>query len=695
MPAKTIYSVCGMCPVRCPIEVDMENGECRFIQGNRQVPSIRGALCTRGAAGIPFVRDDERPQFPMLRKGERGEGRWQRLSWEEALSYAAEKVSEVRSRHGGRSILWADTGGPFSGLRQAFVRGLGSPNYYSEESVQGVNRQHAALSLFGFTDDRLVLDLKNAREVVLQARNLFESVHIQQANDLLDGLENGGRLTVVDVRATVTSGKADRFFLIRPGTDYALNMAVIHFLLKQKLYDAAYAEKWIADLDELGRMTAGFSPEVAEAETGIKAADIEALARDLAKAAPRVVWHPGWRTSRYTDSFFVCRTAFIINVLLGAVGAKGGLPLASRPEDVGQKGLNRVTDYFPPVTEQRADGVGWKFPAFEGGPGLLHEALGAIHSGDPYPVKACITYQQDPLAEFPEPERLASFFASLDVLICITSAWSETAWHADLVLPLSPYLERESVIAQVDGIKPAFLLRRRCAHPRFDTRADWEVIGGLARKLGMESIAFASPEDLWNFQLDGTGVRLQDFDAKGMVELTGQPQYDRLEEGFRFPTDSGKIEMVSFRWRRQGLPSLGPYTPVESPAAGTFRLTLGGCGLHSDGHTVNNPLLHKQMPENVLWMNQAAAAGLGIADGETVDVSAQGRSGRIKVRLSEFIHPEAVFTVPGFGRSLPVESRARGRGLAANQFMAGGLDIRDPSGGGLALQAHVITVRKL
>src|SRR5512136_396268 len=143
MAAKTVYSVCGMCPVRCPIEVDVENGESRFIQGNRQVRSIRGALCTRGAAGIPFVRDDERPQFPMLRKGERGEGRWQRLSWEEALSHAADKLSEVRSTHGGRSILWSDTGGPFSDLRQAFVRGLGSPNYFCEESVYGVNRQHA------------------------------------------------------------------------------------------------------------------------------------------------------------------------------------------------------------------------------------------------------------------------------------------------------------------------------------------------------------------------------------------------------------------------------------------------------------------------------------------------------------------------------------------------------------------------
>jgi thiosulfate reductase/polysulfide reductase chain A len=238
-------------------------------------------------------------------------------------------------------------------------------------------------------------------------------------------------------------------------------------------------------------------------------------------------------------------------------------------------------------------------------------------------------------------------------------------------------------------------MRRRCADPRFDTRADWEIIGGIAAKLGMKSLQFASAEDIWKFQLDGTGVRLQDFDIKGMVELTGQPFYGRLSEGFRFPTDSGKVEIVSFHWRQQGLASLGPYTPKNGPAAGAFRLTLGGCGLHSDGHTVNNPLLHRQMPENVLWMHQAAAAGLGITDGETVNVAARDRSGRIKVRLAEFIHPEAVFMVPGFGRTLPVESRSRGRGLAVNRLMAGGLDLRDSNGGGLALQEHFVTVSKL
>jgi thiosulfate reductase / polysulfide reductase chain A len=695
MPRNTVYSVCGMCPVRCPIEVEVEKGQCLFIQGNRHIPSIRGALCTRGGAGIAQLLDEERVQFPMLRKGARGEGRWQRLSWDEALAHAAEKLSSARSAHGGRSILWSDAGGPFSDLRRGLVRALGSPNYFGEDSVHGINRQHAALSLFGMTGDRFAPDFRNADEVVLQGRNLFESIDIRQANDLLDGLENGGRLTVIDIRATVTSSKADRFFLIRPATDYALNMAVIHTLLKQKLYNGSFAERWIKDLDALAPIVEPFTPELAEEETGIKAGEITALAEKLAKAAPRVVWHPGWRTSRYSDSFFVSRTAYIINALLGAVGAKGGMVLASGPEEVGKKGLRSFADLFPPVAEKRVDGAGSKFPAFEFGPGMLHAALGSIESGEPYPGKALVTYQQDPLEELPDSDKVKSLFSGLDFILSITSAWSETSWQADLVLPLSHYLERETIIGQQNGIKPSFLLRKRCVEPRYETRPDWEIVGGLAQRMGFQGLSFGSAQDLWNAQLEGTGVKVQDFDEKGIVELTGRPQYDRFQEGFAFPTDSGKIEMVSPRWEKQGLPSFGPLVKKEKPAQGTYRLTFGGCGLHGGGHTINNPLLHRQMPENVLWMNQAEAKRLGIVEGQMVSLTAKDRTGSIRVRLTEFIHPEAVFMVSGFGRTLPVESRAEGRGLAHNRFMPGGLGVTDPAGGGPALQEHFVTIKKL
>lgn len=683
MSGNTVYSVCGMCAVRCPIEVDVVGGTCRFIQGNRRVPGLRGALCVRGAAGVACVGDDERPQFPMLRKGARGEGRWQRLSWEEALGHAAERLEAARSVHGGRSILWSDSGGPFRDLREALVRGLGSPNFYTRDAFSAPNTHHAALSLFGFPADRLVCDFRNAKEVVLQNRNLFESVNVAEVNALLDAMGDGCRLTVIDIRATVSAAKADRFLLIRPGTDYALNLAILHVLLFEDLIDETRVRRWATGLRALKQAVADHTPAFAEAETGIPADAVVSLARDLAAAAPRVIWHPGGMTSRYLDSFSVCRTAYLINLLLGSIGEKGGLPLAARPGDLG-RGLRRFTELFPAPTEPRAESVG--APSPEGGPGLLHEALKSMGSGDPYPLKAYVVYQHDPLGELPDPDRVKGLFNGLDLLLSITSAWTETAWYSDLVLPLSPYLERESILGEIHGPRPAFLLRKRCTAPRFETLADWEIVSGLARKLGLKPLSFGSPEEIWEFQLQGTGVRIGDFEGRGVVELTGEPRYGLMGEGYRFPTPSGKIERLA---------SLEPYAHKASPdSARIFRLISGGCSLHVEGHTLNNPLLSAQMPENVLWINRGIGGRRNIEDGATVTVSTDGKSGSIKVKLDDFIHPEAVFLVHGFGRNIPVESRAAGKGLGDTLFMTGGLDLQDPLGGGLALQEHYVTLKK-
>ena len=161
----------------------------------------------------------------------------------------------------------------------------------------------------------------------MQTRNIFEAVNVQEVNNLIDGLSNGCKLTVVDIRATISATKADRFLRVRPGSDYALNLAVIHELMVSRLFDVEYAARWIKDLGRLDEFVRPYTPEWAEAETGVPAGEVRQLVRDLAAAKPAVVWHPGWMTSRYTDSFYVCRTAYLINALLGAIGARGGLPV--------------------------------------------------------------------------------------------------------------------------------------------------------------------------------------------------------------------------------------------------------------------------------------------------------------------------------------------------------------------------------
>ena len=229
-------------------------------------------------------------------------------------------------------------------------------------------------------------------------------------------------------------------------------------------------------------------------------------------------------TSRYKDSFYTCRSIYLINALLGSVGAKGGLPLANKPSDVGRKGLKKLVDLFPKPQDKRADGVGWRYPHFDSGPGLLHLAFKTIESEDPYPLKAYIAYRHDPLMGFPDAEKLKKIMQKLELIVSVTFSWSDTAWFSDVVLPLSPYLERESILATKNGLKPYFFVRKRAVDPRFDSLADWEIISRLSRRLDMQALAFESIEDLWKFQLEGTGVAIQDFDATGMVPLSARPE---------------------------------------------------------------------------------------------------------------------------------------------------------------------------
>jgi thiosulfate reductase/polysulfide reductase chain A len=693
MSKKSVFSVCGMCTVRCPINVEIENGQVEFIEGNPHVPAMKGAVCPRGAAGTALLHDNERPQTPLIREGERGEGKWRKATWDEALDYVADKLKQIKDEHGARAISFTDRGGPFRDMHRAFLKGLGTPNYNNHDSSCARNVQHSALSLTGMGRKAVAYDFKNCKHVVLQFRNIFEAVNVQEVNNLMDAMEKGCKLSVIDIRSNVSAAKASRFMKIRPGTDYAFNLAVIHEIINKRLYDQRFVNTYVDGLKDLEQFVTPYTPEWAEAETGIEASVLRSFVEELASAAPSVIWHPGWMAARYRDSFYICRSIYIINALLGSYGAKGGLPFVSKPGDVGAKGLKSFMSLYPKPEEKRADGVGWKYKQFEEGPGLAHLLYEAIEKQDPYPVKAYIAYRHDPLMGYPDPDRVRRMFDNLDLMVAVTFSWSDTAWHSDVVLPMSTYLERESIIATKNALKPQFFMRSRVVEPRYDTLAEWEIISGLAKRMGLPELVFETAEDLWNFQLEGTGVSVEDFKAKGMVSLADKPVYKAFED-YKFKTESGKIEIISKKLEDNNIQSLKPYEPPVSPKEGEFRITFGRCALHTQGHTVNNPLLNEQMSENTLWINTDEAAKLGISDGDTVTVGQNGYTETIKAQVTDHIHPDAVFVIHGFGHRLKVESRAFGKGLADNRFMAGGMDIWDKAGGAIAYQEHFVTVSK-
>ncbi len=690
---KSVYSMCGMCTVRCPIRVEVENNEVTWIEGNQYL--LGGALCAKGSAGPALVKDDERPQQPLIRDGGRGAGRWRKASWHEAYDYISEKLLNIKEKYGAKSLVVSSRGGPWQGMYKTFCHAFGSPNYTNHDSTCGRNTHHASLSINGVGRKGFVYDIKNSKHLVLFGRNMFASLRIAENLQTMDMLQNGGRLTYVDVRQTMTGLKATRFFQVRPGTDYALALAFINEIVKREIYDKGFIDKYVSDFEALVSFIEPYTPAWAAKECGVKEKAILQFIDEVAEDMPQVIFHPGWMLSRYKDSFYASRALHILNVLMGNIEMKGGLIMPKGPADCNISGIRNFDCPKPDI--KRADGVGWKYNHFDKGPGLQHLFFEPMRTQDPYPIKAWIAMRHDPFTAMPDPQAQKLAFDNCELLVSIDTHYSEFGWYADVILPESTYLERDNPICLQKGPKPRLAVRRKAVEPSYDTRPGWQIFKQLADRLDMEEyFPYATIEDIWAWQLEPTGFSISDFDEKGFVELTDKPiMYDRDNLDGKFKTPSGKIEIISGKLTDAGLDSLLKYESPKKPPKGQFRLVFGRSAVHTHGHTINNILLYELMPKNTIWLNTKAASKLNIADGDIVDVIApDGFKQRIRAHLTDFIHPEAAYTVHGFGRQVPLQSRAYHAGMSDQKLMVGALDNWDRAGGGINLCETFVTVRR-
>jgi thiosulfate reductase/polysulfide reductase chain A len=692
---KTIHSICFMCTVRCPIQVTVEDGRVTWIQGNPHVPGIEGALCAKGSAGLSLEYDSERPQYPMIRTGPRGSGQWRRASWDEALDFIAERLRRIIDEHGPQSLVLGERANLISDLTRTFMKALGSPNYFNHDSLCKGSVNTACRSLTGYADPQFGMDYKNTRHLVLYGRNLFESLEIKAINQFLEAREKGARLTYIDPRVSVTAAKADRFLQIRPGTDLALNYALIHVILRENLYDRDFVERWVLGLPELRAFVEPFTPDWAEKETGLPAYEIVRLARETGEVKPACIFHFGYRGAHHTNECYFRRSIMMLNALMGGIEARGGLVIKKGLKDAGRKGLRRFAEGdFPKPKAVRFDGAGGaKFPAADPSNGVAQALPEAILTEDPYPIRALISYRFEPLHSIPDQALTRKAFEKLDLIVAIDVNYSETAWNADVILPESTYLERTDPVQVVQGLKPQIFLRRQAVPSRYDSRPGWEIFKGLADRLGIGgAFPFSTIEELLELQLKDTGVKMDDFAPKGFVVLSDREiRWDR-KEGLRFKTPSGKIEFVSSLLEQAGFPSFPAYEPVPPPPAGSFRLTVGRCAVHTHVSTENNLYLHELVPENRLWINSRAAGPLGIKDGEMVEVRSSRGQARLRAFVTEAIHPEAVFMLHGFGRQVPVQTRCFNRGADDAVLQE---NISDPVGGSPALHHTLVSVRPL
>jgi thiosulfate reductase / polysulfide reductase chain A len=687
-----VYSLCFMCSVRCPIKVQVRDGQVRWIEGNPLVPGMEGSLCPRGAAGVNMLYDNERLQSPLIRDGERGAGKWRKVGWDEALDYIADKLKDIIDKNGGQSVVLGERTQLATHVSKSFLKAIGSPNHFTHDALCKGSVNTACRSLFGYTDAQLGIDYKNTKHIVLYGRNIFEAISVKEVNNLTQALENGAKLTYIDPRVTVTATKAHRYWMIRPGTDLALNYALINVILKERLYDSQYVDRWVKGLADLQDFVQPYTPQWAEEETGIPADEIVTFAREISRDKPAVIFHFGYRGASYTNEIYQRRAIMILNSLMGSVEAKGGFFIKKGPGEVGGKPARKLTEQeFPKLDLTRFDKVGTpEFPLPDPNHGVAQILPYAILKEDPYPIKALIAYRLDPLGSIPDTTLTKKALDKLDLLVTIDINYSDIAWYSDVVLPESSYLERTDCIQQANGLKPQMFLRRQAVAPRYDTREGAVILKQIAERIGVgRYFPYENMEELVRWQLDGTGFSLDDFDAKGFVAYGKDQIFWDRKDGLKFKTPSKKIEFTSALLENAGFKSFPVYEPVLRPGGGNFRLVTGRIALHTHVSTQNNPYLHEIAPENVLWINARKAAELGIKNNDVVEVTSEKGAGKIKAFVTDMIHPDSVFMLHGFGHEAKLASRSYNKGVSDSLLQK---NVSDIIGGSPALHETFVTV---
>jgi thiosulfate reductase / polysulfide reductase chain A len=298
---REVYTLCEQCVWRCGLRAKVVSGKVYKLDGNPNHPHSNGMLCPRGQAGVAALYDPDRLQFPMVRAGDRGSGMWKRVTWNEALDYVAGKLQSLKQQFGPESMVFSSTHNLSQPQFENLLRAYGSPNYGTQRSLCFNAMIIANLLTFGMQEPNR--DYSAAKYIIYSGRNLAESISNSETQGLIAAIDRGTRVVLLDPRFTKTASKATEWLPIRPGTDLAFYLAMLHVLITEGLYDKEFVAKHTIGFDDVAKAVKSYTPEWAASKTEISAATIRRIAREFAVAAPHAFIHPGWRTSNFVNSF--------------------------------------------------------------------------------------------------------------------------------------------------------------------------------------------------------------------------------------------------------------------------------------------------------------------------------------------------------------------------------------------------------
>lgn len=653
---EVVTTLCGVCPAGCGVDVHLLDGKIERVSPRSDHP--QGLTCPRGQAAAEIVYAPDRLLYPQQRTGENGTSAFRRISWDQAYDTIVSRLRHIAAAYGPEAVAIYTGRGNFEfGLNEAFAPAgtpessanavlfpFGSPNTTGVGSLCYVaHGMIAPRACFGEYMRNMEEDLEHAELILVWGANPSTGSPPDNLRRLQQARRRGARIVVVDHRRSATARATRAEWIgIRPGTDGALALALIHVLIAEDLYDHPFVEQWVHGFAQLRAYVAAFPPERVATITGIPAATIRALARAVAAAAGcSILTYTGLEYSN--SGVQALRAVWTLQALAGHLDAPGGKLFKMPDRLLLARNLTAPPAGPAPIGSE-------EYPLYHAVRQEAHAALlpRAILEGQPYPVRALVVSGSSLITSWPNPALWRRALAALDFLVVVDRFPTADAAYADILLPAATLFEVESYMIY-DGY---LQWRQRAIPPQGEARGDYLIFAELARRLGYGQRWPQTEEGMIRAALAGSGYDLETLRAhpEGIPFAVPPMEYHKYRSGRLRPdgrpgfnTPTGKFEVVSEWFRRYGYDPLPVYTeptegPLAAPAtAGRYPLVLNtGARTHFDFRSQhhNIPSLVGKHPWPLVTIHPDDAAARGIEDGDEVDVlSPRGRV-RFRARVS-------------------------------------------------------------
>ena len=647
-------SACSLCPGGCGIAVRKVDDRPIKIEGLKGHPVNDGGLCILGLSGLQLLYSPARVQTPLKKVGKRGNGKWKKISWDEAISEIAKKLNELRSEGQPHTVacISGSAHGTVARLFERFLTAYGSPNFFTFPSIQDsyeitFRLMHGRKALPGF-------DFENANFILSFGSGLIDGwgspVRMFRANS--GWRTNSGQVVQIEPRLSNTAAKADQWIAINPGTEATLAMGLACVIIQESLYHNDFIENYTAGFDNWKQLVQnGYSPDQVARITGVKESVILSLARTFAGASkPLAVCGRGQGNTPGSLNEFIAVHA--LNALVGNINKEGGVWAVPQPDYIGWSEVQLDTIAANGLQQGRIDGAGSKKYPYAGC--LLNKLPGIINSGKESPIQALFVTGANPLYSLANTGAVKKAFGKIPFVVSFSSFLDETAQNADLILPNHTYLERYEDLPTAAGLQqPVISLCRPVVDPVFNTKHVGDTVILIAQALGghiNDALAWDSYKDCLEQTL---GDKWKTLQKKG---TWADPDFAVPNWGEAFHTSSGKFEFTNTE--SEPIVRLGPVQLEGNDKSYPLILIPYDSIRLANGFIGDPPFVIKTVEDTVLKgqdvlveVNPQTAKMYGLAEGQYAVLSTPKGSAKVKAHLFDGIMPGLVALPRGLGHT--------------------------------------------